>query len=84
MEHCCERKKRLFNWGVIGRVTYLNPESALCGRLQPFFGHMGSTLPDGAKGPRNVQGLVETRMNEEGFIMKEMSRRDLFKIGGVA
>ena len=31
-----------------------------------------------------MQGSVETRMNKEGFIMKEMSRRDLFKIGGVA
>lgn len=41
-------------------------------------------MPTGQKGPRNVRGLVETRMNEEGFIMKEMSRRDLFKIGGVA
>lgn len=41
-------------------------------------------MPTGQKGPRNVRGAVETRMNEEGFIMKEMSRRDLFKIGGVA
>ena len=41
-------------------------------------------MPTGQKGPRNVRGLVETRMNEEGFIMKEMSRRDLFKIGGIA
>ncbi len=41
-------------------------------------------MPTGQKGPRNVQGSVETRMNKEGFIMKEMSRRDLFKIGGVA
>ena len=41
-------------------------------------------MPTGQKGSRNVRGAVETRMNEEGFIMKEMSRRDLFKIGGVA
>ena len=41
-------------------------------------------MPTGQKGPHNVRGAVETRMNEEGFIMKEMSRRDLFKIGGVA
>ena len=41
-------------------------------------------MPTGQKGPHNVWGAVETRMNEEGFIMKEMSRRDLFKIGGVA
>ena len=41
-------------------------------------------MPTGQKGPRNVRRAVETRMNEEGFIMKEMSRRDLFKIGGVA
>ena len=41
-------------------------------------------MPTGQKGPRNVRCAVETRMNEEGFIMKEMSRRDLFKIGGVA
>ena len=41
-------------------------------------------MPTGQKGSHNVQGSVETRMNKEGFIMKEMSRRDLFKIGGVA
>ena len=41
-------------------------------------------MPTGQKGPRNVRRAVETRMNEEGFIMKEMSRRDLLKIGGVA
>ena len=41
-------------------------------------------MPTGQKGSRNVRRAVETRMNEEGFIMKEMSRRDLFKIGGVA
>ena len=41
-------------------------------------------MPTGQKGPRNAWSAVEARMNEEGFIMKEMSRRDLFKIGGVA
>ena len=80
-----EKKKRLVNRGVIGVCYIFKPRICPARSItQPFFGYMVQTCRRGKKGPHNVRGAVETRMNEEGFIMKEMSRRDLFKIGGVA